>query len=144
MPINDNSLVMMSEQAVTSTGDATPTNNAYVADLNAYQDFGHTDADIRAYAECAVAPTSSGSATVAAVLQDSADGSSWADVIVGTAIAYGSIVAGTVLLNTKLPQGLRQYKRVTTRVATAALTAGKFTTRIQLGQQRNTFRPRAV
>lgn len=73
------------------------------------------------------AVTSDGAATVAFKLQDSADGSSWADTALSVAaIGKASLTAGTKVLQVPLPAGLRQYLKVVYTVGTAALTAGKF------------------
>jgi hypothetical protein len=70
--------------------------------------------------------TSAGAATVAAVLQDSADNSSWADVVSGAVIAKATLVAGKEMVKVKVPVGTRRYLRAIARIATADLTAGKF------------------
>lgn len=69
---------------------------------------------------------SSGSGTIAAVLQDSADNVTFADVVVGNAIAAASAVAGSDLLNIRMPltPKLRRYVRVAYRIATAAFQSG--------------------
>jgi hypothetical protein len=71
--------------------------------------------------------TSGGSNTTQAVLQDSADNSSFATVVSGVATAVASLVAGYNLLRVALPLGLRRYIRVAYVIAVADLTAGNFT-----------------
>ena len=79
-------------QAVTSTGDT--------ASTNIYDNGSANTAEIGQQGETwlnvsvSETVTSGGSATVAAVLQDSADASTWADVIVGAAIPKATLVAG--------------------------------------------------
>lgn len=85
--------------------------------------------------------TSSGSATIQAVLQDSADNSTYADVLAGPAVAVADAVAGKVLLQTEPPTGMRRYWRIAYRIGTAALTAGKFDAFISNTLQRNVARP---
>lgn len=70
--------------------------------------------------------TSGGSNTTQAVLQDSADNSSFSTVLSGVATAVASLVAGYNLLRVALPLGLRRYIRVAYVIATADLTAGAF------------------
>ncbi|WP_287372426.1 Bbp16 family capsid cement protein [Prosthecochloris sp.] len=140
MPISDNYLWLAEEKSVTSTGDTA--SDSYDHQVN--NDPGHMSADTRVIVVVDTNVTSGGAATVAAVLQDSDDNSSFADVLVGKAHPKASLVKGFEMLNTKLPIGIRQYSRVVFRVATAALTAGKFNARYQLGQQRNIARPSNV
>ncbi|MEM4359687.1 MAG: hypothetical protein QXT45_04105 [Candidatus Bilamarchaeaceae archaeon] len=70
--------------------------------------------------------TSSGSATVNIRLQDSADGSSWSDLLTTGALAYSTLTAGYVL-NWYVPDNARRYLRVLYTVGTAATTGGKIT-----------------
>ena len=76
--------------------------------------------------QCVTTATSGGANTTQAVLQDSADDSSFATVLSGAAYAVASIVAGFNLLRVILPTGLRRYLRVAYVIATANLTAGNF------------------
>ena len=125
-------------QAVTSTGDTAST-NIYDAGSAAAADFGlHESTWLNVL--CSTTATSGGAATVAAVLQDSADASSWADVLVGAALPVASVVAGTVMMQLVPPVGLRRYNRVVYRVGTAALTAGKFEAFYSSDVQRNVSR----
>lgn len=139
MPMLDINLRFSAAQAVTSTGDTAST-NAYDAGNAAASDFGMVD-DLWMNVMVNTTATSGGSATVQAVLQDSADNSTFADVLAGAAVAVASVTQGTALLQTKLPAGLRRYTRVVYRVGTAALTAGKFDAYVTLGIQRNIARP---
>ncbi len=70
--------------------------------------------------------TTSASGTIIAVLQDSADNSSWADLLVPTAaIAAATAVAGYDLFaGQRVPVSARRYLRVVYRIATGAMTAG--------------------
>lgn len=126
-------------QAVTSTGDTASTNIYDNGSANA-SEVGLTE-EIWLSVLCSTTATSGGSATVQAVLQDSADGSTWADVLAGAALPVASVVAGAVLLQTQPPVGTRRYLRVVYRVGTAALTAGKFEAYFGLDVQRNVARP---
>lgn len=56
-----------------------------------------------------------GGTSIAAVLQDSADDSSFADVYVGPTVLVAAALAGKVLLDMVLPEGLRRYIRIAFR-----------------------------
>lgn len=140
MGMLDNSLKLATAQAVTSTGDTAST-NVYDNGGDNASDNSLTGENLWINAVVDTTPTSGGSATIQAVLQDSADNSTFADVLAGPAVAYGSAPAGTVLLQTQPPTGMRRYWRVVWRVGTAALTAGKFTAYVSNTIQRNVARP---
>lgn len=121
----DQELVFSEAQAVTSTGDNASTN--YYDTGGTYNgNAGQTGENLWVQAFCSTTATSGGSATIQAVLQDSADNSSWADVIAGPAVAVASCTAGTRLLAVQPPLNMRRYWRIVWRIGTAALTAGKF------------------
>ena len=129
-----------SAQAPTgSTGDIAST-NTYDSGSVASSDIGMND-ELWLNVLCSTTCTSAGAATVAAVLQDSADNSTFADVLVGATFALASLTAGTTVMQVCLPVGLRRYTRVVYRVGTAALTAGKFEAFYSLDVQRNVARP---
>lgn len=85
--------------------------------------------------------TSGGSNTTQAVLQDSADDSSYTTVLSGVATAVASLVAGYNLLRVHLPPGLRRYIRVAYVIAVADLTAGAFDAFLTHDSQDNVARP---
>jgi len=139
MGMLDNQAKFSVAQAVTSTGDTAST-NVYGQDFAAASDFGLADAHwINAVVNTTF--TSGGSATIQAVLQDSADNSTFADVLAGPVVPVASATAGAVLLQACPPLGLRQYIRIAYRVATAAMTAGKVDAYISSDVQRNIARP---
>lgn len=140
MGMLDNQIKLATAQAVTSTGDTASTN---VYDTGSAQtgDIGMTGENLWINAVVDTTATSGGSATVQAVLQDSADNSSWADVAMGPAVAVASVTAGATLMQIQPPVGMRRYFRVAWRVGTAALTAGKFTAYVSNTVQRNVARP---
>ena len=140
MGMLDKSTKLAIAQAVVNVGD-TPSTNYYDNGSANVSDISMTDENLWINAVVDTTPTSSGSATIQAVLQDSADNSTFADVVAGPAIAYGSAPAGTVLLQVQPPTGMRRYFRVVWRVGTAALTAGKFTAYVSNTIQRNVARP---
>lgn len=140
MGMLDNSTKLATAQAVTSTGDTASTNIYDSGSANS-SDISMTGENLWINAVVDTTATSGGSATVQAVLQDSADGSTFADVAMGPAIAVASVVAGVNLLQIQPPVGMRRYFRVAWRVGTAALTAGKFTAYVSNAIQRNVARP---
>lgn len=140
MGMLDNQIKLASAQAVTSTGDTASTNVYDCGSANT-SDLALTGENLWLNVLVDTTATSSGSATVQAVLQDSADNSSWADALVGASFPVASVTAGTVLLQVQPPIGLRRYLRIVIRVGTAALTAGKFTSFVSNSVQRNIARP---
>jgi len=126
-------------QAVTSTGDTAST-NVYDAGSAESSDIGLND-ELWFNVICSTTATSGGSATVQAVLQDSADNSTFADALVGAVLPVASVKQGAVLLQACPPLGLRRYTRIVYRVGTAALTAGKFDAFVSLDVRRNIARP---
>jgi hypothetical protein len=122
-------------QAVTAIGDTASTN---IYDNGAVNpgDLALTSAFF-VNVLCTTACTSAGAAPVTPVLQDSADGSTWNDALVGPAFALASLTAGAVVMQAQPPAGLRRYLRVIYRVGTATLTAGAFNAWISLTVQRN-------
>lgn len=118
----DSQMSLSAAQAVTSTGDTASTNTY---DTGTALDGGigeHTW--ISVFAKTTV--TSGGAATVTPVLQDSANDSSYADLLVGQTFALANLTAGRPLMRVRVPVGSRRYLRVVYRVATAALTGGTF------------------
>ncbi len=140
MGMLEQSTKLATAQSVTSTGDTAST-NIYDAGSVHNADISMTGENLWINAVVDTTATSGGSATLQAVLQDSADASSWADVVSGPAVAVASLTAGANLLQIQPPVGLRRYFRVVWRVGTAALTAGKFTAYVSNTIQRNVARP---
>lgn len=139
MGMLDTNTKFASAQAVTSTGDNAST-NVYDSLSAANADMSLQGDNLWLNAIVDTTATSGGSATVQAVLQDSADNSTFADVVAGPAVAVASVTAGTSLLRQKIPSGTRRYIRIVWRVGTAALTAGKFTAFISNDVQLNVQR----
>lgn len=140
MPVLDSQLVFAEAQAVTATGDDASSNVYDTGGANGQGDQGLTGENLWVVAKVDTTATSGGSATVQAVLQDSADNASFADVVAGPAVAVANLVAGASLLRVQPPVGMRRYWRVVWRVGTAALTAGKFTAYIANAIQYNVAR----
>jgi len=140
MGMLDQELILSDAQTVTATGDTASTNVYNTGGANGQGDSGQTGENLWVNAFISTTATSGGSATIQAVLQDSADNSSFADVVAGPAVAVASAVAGTVLLQLQPPVGMRQYWRIAYRIGTAVLTAGKFDAYVSNTIQRNITR----
>jgi hypothetical protein len=137
----DSEIIFAEGQAVTSHSADTASTNVYDNGSAVLGDAGQTGEHLWVQALVSTTPTSSGSATIQAVLQDSADNSSFADVVAGPVIAYASAPAGTQLLAVQPPPGMRRYWRIAWRIGVADLTAGKFDAFVTESLQRNVARP---
>lgn len=71
-----------------------------------------------------VAALAGAGSSIQAVLQDSADNATFADVQSGKVIPLASAVANAELLKQRLPIGLRRYLRVVYRISGATSTGG--------------------
>ena len=140
MGMLDQSTKLASAQAVTSTGD-NASSNVYDNGSAHTADNSMTGENLWINAVVDTTATSGGAATVQAVLQDSADNSTFADVVAGPVTALAGLTAGATLLQVQPPVGMRRYFRIVWRVGTAALTAGKFTAYVSNTIQRNVARP---
>ncbi|WP_417070824.1 Bbp16 family capsid cement protein [Niveibacterium terrae] len=139
MGMLDSQLKLATAQAATSVGDTSSTNIYDTGSANS-SEIGMTGENLWVQAFVSTAATSGGSATLQAVLQDSADGSTFADVLAGPVVALASLTAGAQLLQVQPPTGTRRYLRVAWRIGTAALTAGAFTAYVSNAIQRNVAR----
>jgi hypothetical protein len=144
MGMLDQEVIFADGETVTATGDTASTNTYNTGGANGQGDAGQTGENLWINAVVNTTATSSGSATIQAVLQDSADNSSYADVVSGPAVAVASATAGTVLLQVQPPVGMRQYWRVVFRIGTAVLTAGKFDAYVSNTIQRNITRKSGI
>lgn len=133
--IIDKALQVSNEQAVTTTAASTD-----VIDLGqANPNLGLNDhTSLAITVDTAV--TADGAATVTFSLQDSADNSSFADVVATAAIAKATLVAGAQIV-LPMPTKLRRYVRAYYTVATGPLTAGKFSAQVVTGIQQNIAQP---
>ena len=134
--IIDKALQISDKQAVTSSapssdvidfGQATP--NTGLLSNQLYLQIG-----------VAQTATAAGAATVQFVLQDSADGGSFADVVSTQAVALAGLKAGKQFV-LPMPVEHRRYVRVNYVVGTGPLTAGKFSAQVVAGLQANTHMP---
>lgn len=144
MGMLDQELIFSDAQTVTATGDTASTNVYNTGGANGQGDAGQTGENLWINAFVNTTATSGGSATVQAVLQDSADNSTFADVVAGPATAVASVTAGVTLLQVQPPVGMRQYWRIVWRIGTAVLTAGKFDGYVSNTIQRNVSRKSGI
>lgn len=127
--ILDKALQMSNGQAVTASAASTDV-----------IDFGQTNPNVgkddlsKLVINVTEDVAASGAATVTFSIQDSADGSSFANVLATAAYGKAALTAGTQIV-IPMPHKLRRYCRVYYTVATGPLTAGKFTASITTGVQ---------
>lgn len=140
MGMLDQSTKLATAQTVTAIGDTVST-NVYDFGSAPTADAALTSPYLWLNAQVATTATSGGAATVQAVLQDSADNATFADVLSGPVVALAALTAGAPLLIVQPPVGLRRYFRVAWRVAGAALTGGTFSAFVSMDVQRNVSRP---
>ena len=84
------------------------------------------------YLEVSVASTMTGAGTLAIALQDSADNSSFADVLALPAIAVAALTAGKTYY-IPLPAGVRRYIRANYTIAAGPFTGGTLNAQIVNG-----------
>lgn len=82
--------------------------------------------------------TASGAATVNVQLQTSPDNSTWTSIYESGALALAALIAGKRIVSAKVPSGVQKYLRVNYTVSTGPLTAGAFTSGINLDVDNNT------
>lgn len=87
------------------------------------------------------AAAAAGAATVNVQLQTSPDNSAWTTIYDSGALALATLAAGKRVVSAKVPQGVLRYLRVNYSVATGPLTAGSFTSGINLDVDANTHYP---
>lgn len=121
------------DQAVTATAASTD-----IIDLGATRDLGNGE-PLELVVLVTETATSGGSSTVTIDLQtdDNSSFSSAATLASSGAIAKASITAGTELFRIKVPLNVERYLRLYYTVATADLTAGKFTAFLAHDRQAN-------
>lgn len=137
----DSEVQFSAAQAVTANGDTASTNVYDSGGANGQGDAGQTGENLWVNVVVNTTATTGSAATVQAVLQDSADNVTFADVLAGAVNAIGAVVAGAVLLQLQPPPGMRRYWRVVYRIGTGTLTAGKFDAYVSNTIQRNVARP---
>lgn len=140
MGMLDSEIIFSAAQAVTATGD-TPSTNVYdCGGSNGQGDNGQTGENLWVNVTVNTPATSGGAATIQAVLQDSADDNTFADVASGPTVPVANATLGAVILQIQPPPGMREYWRIVYRIGTAVLTAGKFDAYVSNTIQRNIAR----
>lgn len=129
MAIIDRFLQVSAAQAVTASAastdviDAGATKNASIG-----RDIGAGTPLVMEF-DVLTAPTAAGAATVTFSVQDSADNSSFADVVTTKAVPIAELTAGKQVF-LPLPPGLRRYVRAYYTIGTGPLTAGAFNAQV--------------
>lgn len=72
-------------------------------------------------------------ATMAVQLQESADNSTWTDLLTSVVFAQAAMTAGAKLLRVAIPDNAKRYLRVNYLVAVADFTAGTVNAHIGIG-----------
>jgi hypothetical protein len=122
--ILDNQAMYATAQAVTAVGDTASTNVYDHGPGNA----GPGAGDMWLFGKTNAAFTTGAGGTLQAVLQDSADNSTFADVQTLTPVlAVAALPANRIIFQVRLPGNLRRYSRIAWRVGTGVMTAGTVT-----------------
>ena len=132
----DQSLVLSDAQAVTASAASTKSIDA----MTALRNIGSGE-PVELIVQVPVTATAAGAATVTVALQDSADNTTFVDVVVSPVIPKATLVAGFEALRIRLPATLQRYIQVNYTVATGPLTAGAFNAFLALDRQDNVSRP---
>lgn len=137
----DSELQFAIAQAPTATGDTASTNVYDCGGANGQGDNGQTGENLWVNAIVNTSFTTGSAATIQAVLQDSADNATFADVVSGAVFTAANASVGVVLLQVQPPPGMRRYWRIVWRIGTGTMTAGKVDAYISNTIQRNVARP---
>lgn len=127
MSIIDRSLQVSVAQAITVTAPSTDVIDAGATKTNGLgRDIGSGEP---LYLEVSVASTMTGAGTLTIALQDSADNSSFADVLALPAIAVAALTAGKTYY-LPLPAGMRRYIRANYTITSGPFTGGTLNAQI--------------
>lgn len=132
----DQNLVLSDAQAVTATAVSTKS----IDTITALRNIGSGE-PVEVLVSVGTAFTAAGAATMTVALQDSADNTTFADVLVSPAIAVASLAAGFEALRVRVPATTRRYIALNYTVATGPMTAGALTAVLELDRQDNVARP---
>lgn len=132
----DQNLVLSDAQAVTATAVSTKS----IDTTTALRNIGSGE-PVEVLVSVGTAFTAAGAATMTVALQDSADNTTFADVLVSPAIAVASLAAGFEALRVRVPATTRRYIALNYTVATGPMTAGALTAVLELDRQDNVARP---
>lgn len=136
MAYMDQNLVMSDAQAVTSTAVSTKSLDT----TTALRNIGSGE-PLEVIVGVGTTFTAGGAATMTIALQDSADNSTFADVLVGPAIAVATMVAGYEAFRIRIPATTRRYIALNYTVATGPMTAGALSAFVTPDRQDNVARP---
>jgi hypothetical protein len=137
----DSELIFSAAQAITANGDTASTNVYDTGGANGQGAAGLTGENLWLNVLVNTSFTTGTAATIAAVLQDSADNSTFADIAVGAVTTAANATAKTALLQIQPPPTMRRYWRVVARVGTGTMTAGKIDAYLSNTIQLNVARP---
>lgn len=130
-------LLMFSEaQAVTAGGASTDVIDLAPID-GTRRDIG-VGRPLEFWANVNTTATAAGAATLNVQLQTSPDNSTWTTLYDSGTLALAALTAGKRLFSAKVPAGVQRYLRVNYVVGTGPLTAGAFTSGINLDVDNNT------
>ncbi|SAZ49178.1 Uncharacterised protein [Enterobacter kobei] len=130
-------LLMFSEaQAVTAGGASTDVIDLCPID-GTRRDIG-VGYPLEFWANVNTTATAAGTATLNVQLQTSPDNSTWTTLYDSGTLALAALTAGKRLFSAKVPAGVQRYLRVNYVVGTGPLTAGAFTSGINLDVDNNT------
>ncbi len=107
-------------QSVAAVVSDIPSTNTY--DTGVAMDVGAGE-PMWAFVKLVAALAGAGS-SIQAVLQDSADNATFADVQAGPVVALANAVANKVLMKARFPVGLRRYLRIVYRISGATSSGG--------------------
>ncbi|HFV5776403.1 TPA: Bbp16 family capsid cement protein [Escherichia coli] len=130
-------LLMFSEaQAVTAS--AASTDVIYLAPIDGTRRDIGVGYPLEFWANVNTTATAAGAATLNVQLQTSPDNSTWTTLYDSGTLALAALTAGKRLFSAKVPAGVQRYLRVNYVVGTGPLTAGAFTSGINLDVDNNT------
>lgn len=136
--IIDKALQVSDDQAVTATAESTD-----VIDFGQATPNSGMAGMLSMVVTVGEAAAATGAATVTFSVQDSADNSSFADVVSSAAIGKAALPLGAQVV-IPMPVAHRRYVRLNYTVGTGPLTTGKFSAQVVTGIQQNTPMPDAL
>eukprot|EP01136_Pigoraptor_vietnamica_P045043 Opistho-1_new@22551 len=136
--ILDNQAMYSNAQTITALGDTPSTNGVDHGSGNS----GPGMAGLMLVIRTDAAFTSGGAGTLQPILQDSADNSSFADVLSLTpALPLAALTTNAVVAQVRMPGNVRRFSRIAWRVAGATMTGGRVTAALSMGVDRQQYMP---
>lgn len=133
--ILDKLLMFSEKQAVTAS--AASTDVIYLGPIDGIRRDIGVGYPLEFWATVDTTATAAGAATLNVQLQTSPDNSTWTTIYDSGALALAALTAGKRLFSAKVPAGVQRYLRVNYSVGTGPLTAGAFTSGINLDVDNN-------